>query len=45
MAVDNKDDGLCGSFTEPSLLFEYCLDAFPLQKRRGFTTVLFQTVI
>ena len=35
MAVDNKDDGLCGSFTEPSLLFEYCLDAFPLAKEKG----------
>lgn len=35
MAVDNNDDGLCGSFTEPTLLFEYCLDAFPLAKDKG----------
>lgn len=35
MAVDNKDDGLCGSFTEPTMLFEYCLDAFPLAKEKG----------
>ncbi len=35
MAVDNKDDGLCGSFTEPTLLFEYFLDAFPLAKEKG----------
>ncbi|MDP2765897.1 MAG: radical SAM protein [Candidatus Methanoperedens sp.] len=35
MAVENKDDGLCGSFTEPTLLFEYCLDAFPLARKKG----------
>lgn len=35
MAVDNKDDGLCGSFTEPTMLFEYCLDAFSLAKEKG----------
>jgi len=27
------DEGLCGSFTEPTLLFEYCLDAFPLARK------------
>lgn len=43
MAVDNKDDGLCGSFTEPTLLFEYCLDTFPLLRRSSFTTALFPT--
>jgi pyruvate formate lyase activating enzyme len=35
MAVDNKDDGLCGSFTEPTLLIEYCLDTFPIAKEKG----------
>ena len=35
MAIDNQDNGLCGSFTEPTLLFEYCLDAFPLAKEKG----------
>lgn len=30
MAIDNKDYDLCGSFTEPALLFEYYLDAFSL---------------
>ncbi len=35
MAIDNNDDGLCGSFIEPALLFEYCLDTFPLAKEKG----------
>jgi pyruvate formate lyase activating enzyme len=29
------DDGICISFNEPTLLFEYCLDLFPLSKERG----------
>lgn len=35
MAVDCKDDGLCVSFTEPTLLFEYCLDVFLLAQKKG----------
>lgn len=38
MAVDNKDQGLCGSFTEPTMLFEYCLNAFPLARKKGLYT-------
>jgi pyruvate formate lyase activating enzyme len=29
------DDGICISFNEPTLLFEYCLDLFPLSKEKG----------
>jgi pyruvate formate lyase activating enzyme len=35
MAVDSKNQGLCVSFTEPTLLFEYCLDVFPLAREMG----------
>ena len=34
-AIQNKDNGLCVSFQEPTLLFEYCLEAFPLAKKKG----------
>lgn len=29
------DDGLCVSFNEPTLLFEFCLDLFPLARTEG----------
>jgi pyruvate formate lyase activating enzyme len=29
------DDGICISFNEPTLLFEYCLDLFPLSREKG----------
>ncbi len=35
MAIDSKNQGLCVSFTEPALLFEYCLDAFPFAREKG----------
>jgi len=35
MALQAGDDGICVSFNEPTLLFEYCLDLFPLAKARG----------
>lgn len=34
-AIRNKDHGLCVSFQEPTLLYEYCLDVFPLAKKNG----------
>ncbi|MGQ9583098.1 MAG: radical SAM protein [Thermoplasmatota archaeon] len=34
-AVGSGDRGLCASFQEPTLLYEYCLDLFPLARRRG----------
>lgn len=34
-ALKHGDKGLCVSFQEPTLLFEYCLDVFPLAKERG----------
>jgi pyruvate formate lyase activating enzyme len=34
-AVEGGDSGICVSFNEPTLLFEYCLDVFPLAKARG----------
>jgi pyruvate formate lyase activating enzyme len=37
-ALSSSDDGLCVSFTEPTLLFEHCLDAFPLAKKNGLYT-------
>lgn len=37
-AVENRDQGLCVSFTEPTLLFEYCLDTFPLSRKQGLYT-------
>jgi len=35
MAVKSGDMGLCVSFNEPTMLFEYCLDVFPLARSRG----------
>jgi len=34
-AAAARDDGICISFNEPTLLFEYCLDLFPLSKEKG----------
>jgi len=34
-AINRGDDGLCASFTEPTLLFEYCLDGFQIAKEGG----------
>jgi len=34
-AVAAGDDGICISFNEPTLLFEYCLDLFPLSREMG----------
>lgn len=39
MALD-KDKGICVSFTEPTLLYEFCLDLFPLAKRNGLYTCI-----
>ena len=35
MALKNRDSGLCVSFQEPTLLFEYALDAFALAREKG----------
>lgn len=35
-----RDDGICVSFTEPTLLYEYCLELFPLAKKRGLYTCI-----
>ncbi|UCF09272.1 MAG: radical SAM protein [Thermoplasmata archaeon] len=35
LALRNKDSGLCVSFQEPTMLFEYCLEVFPLAKKKG----------
>ncbi|UCE39590.1 MAG: AmmeMemoRadiSam system radical SAM enzyme [Thermoplasmata archaeon] len=35
MALKYGDSGLCVSFQEPTLLFEYCLEVFPLAKEKG----------
>ena len=37
-ALLSDDNGLCVSFTEPTLLFEHCLDTFPLAKKEGLYT-------
>ncbi|MBC7265278.1 MAG: AmmeMemoRadiSam system radical SAM enzyme [Chloroflexi bacterium] len=37
-ALRGGDQGLCASFSEPALLHEYNLDAFPLAKRAGLYT-------
>ena len=34
-AIQQADQGLCASFQEPTLLFEYCLDCFRLGRERG----------
>jgi pyruvate formate lyase activating enzyme len=38
MALRSGDQGLCSSFTEPTLLHEYNLAAFPLAKAAGLYT-------
>jgi pyruvate formate lyase activating enzyme len=38
MAIKHGDVGLCVSFQEPTLLFEYSLDVFPLAKEKGLYT-------
>lgn len=38
MAMD--DDGICVSFQEPTMLFEYCLDCFRLAKEKGLYTCI-----
>jgi len=35
MAKAQTNQGLCASFQEPTLLFEYCLDVFRLGKKQG----------
>lgn len=35
MALSAGDDGVCASFTEPTLLHEFNLDVFALARRRG----------
>ncbi|RLI75556.1 AmmeMemoRadiSam system radical SAM enzyme [Archaeoglobales archaeon] len=39
-ALNNKDVGLCASFNEPTLLFEYLLDSFKLAKRHGLINTM-----
>ncbi len=34
-AIKFHDSGLCASFQEPTLLFEFCLDVFKLGKKNG----------
>jgi pyruvate formate lyase activating enzyme len=34
-ALENGDNGLCASFQEPTLLYEYCLDLFPFARKKG----------
>lgn len=34
MALKNKDEGLCVSFQEPTLLFEYSLDVFKIAREK-----------
>jgi len=34
-ALKNRDEGLCVSFQEPTLLFEYSLDAFKIAREKG----------
>ena len=36
----NKSNGVCASFNEPTLLFEYLLDLFPLAKNKGLHTTI-----
>jgi pyruvate formate lyase activating enzyme len=47
-AIMEGDHGLCVSFQEPTLLFEYCLDVFPIAKNMGlyncFVSNGYQTV-
>lgn len=41
IAISNGDSATCASFNEPTLLFEFLLDLFPLAKSRG----LFNTMV
>jgi len=38
--VSMTDTGLCASFNEPTLLFEYLLDAFRMAKERGLVNTM-----
>ncbi|ADP77722.1 Radical SAM domain protein [Methanothermus fervidus DSM 2088] len=38
LALKMGDEGVCVSFTEPTLLFEYSLDVFKLAKKHGLYT-------
>ncbi|MGQ9572903.1 MAG: AmmeMemoRadiSam system radical SAM enzyme [Dehalococcoidia bacterium] len=40
MAKASGDQGICISFTEPTLLFEYACDLFPLAKANGLYTTM-----
>ena len=35
LALEARVQGTCASFNEPTLLFEYCLELFPLARERG----------
>ncbi|AEA46218.1 AmmeMemoRadiSam system radical SAM enzyme [Archaeoglobus veneficus] len=39
-AIDAKDRSTCASFNEPTLLFEYLLDLFPLAKEFGLRNTM-----
>ena len=39
-AVERGDAGLCASFNEPTLLFEYLLDSFRIAKDRGLVNTM-----
>lgn len=34
-ALDGGDDGVCASFQEPTMLFDYCIELFPLARSKG----------
>jgi len=34
-ALENRDEGVCVSFNEPTLLFEYSLDVFKIARKKG----------
>ncbi len=38
MAIAKRSQGLCASFNEPTILFEYLLDVFILAKKKGLHT-------
>ena len=40
MALRKGDNGVCASFNEPTLLFEYLLDLFPLAKKKNLHTTI-----
>ncbi len=35
LAINERDNGICVSFNEPTMLFEYSLDVFKLAKEKG----------